>query len=296
MRRVAILATVGVSILSNIERRLGSLQVPQEIRQLLEGSSRLRPDDLRQREFLKHARDPESPLAKIVLTELLRDPKGVSAELNTIISFLSDWAYTPYIGELRIYLYPTDTGTSIFCANMIRRYITEHVDKFVEEAKLKRECKINCEINVLRRFGVDEQFFTEGLDDLLNKYAELIVKLKQENFKVVLAPVGGFKPECTYATIIGLLCGVDKVVYIHEAFRCFIELPVIPVDISSWVIKLVEQIGHEACSRQVIESLGYDVEELKDRKILEEVGGEYRIAQWIAKILSLKGVKLSTSR
>ncbi len=294
--KVAILATVGVSILSNMERRVKDMQIPQEIKQLVEGSPRLRPDDPKQAEFLEHAERLESPLAQVVLAEIVRDPRGMSAELNTVIGFLSDWAYTPYIDELRIYLYPTDTGTSIFCANMIRRYVSEYADKFAEEAKLKRECKITCEINVLKRFGVDEQFFTEGLDDLLNKYAELIVRLKQENFKVVLAPVGGFKPECTYATIIGLLCGVDKVVYIHEAFRCFIELPAIPIDVSSWVIKLAEQIGHEACSRHVIESLGFDVEELKDRRILEEVGEEYRIAPWLIKILSIKGVKLSVSR
>ena len=295
MPKVAILATVGVSILANIERKLGSLQVPPEVRQLLEGSSRLRPDDPRQAEFLRHAEDLESPLAKIVLDEVARDPRGMSAELNTIISFLSDWPYTPYIDELRIYLYPTDTGTSIFCANMIKRYVTQHRDRFIEEARLRRECKIECEVNVLRRFGVDEQFFTEGLDDLLNKYAERIVKLKEEKFKVILAPVGGFKPECTYATIIGLLCGVDKVIYIHEVFRYFVDLPIIPVDISSQIIKLVEQIGTEPCPRHIIEpiveNLGFTVEELKDRKILEEIGGEYRIAPWIIKILNLKGFK-----
>ncbi len=291
MYKLAILATVGVSILANLEQRArqGKVELPDELRQKIEGSSRLRVDDPRQREFLESV-NPDSPLMRIAVQEVAKDPEGMSAELNTIISFLRHWDGTAYTQELNIRLYPTYTGTGIFCAYVIKNYILDHTDNFVDRADLRRDCRISCDVSVLKGFGTDERFFVEGIDELLDKYARHILELRRQGYRVVLAATGGFKPECTYATIIGLLCGVDRIVYIHEAFKHLVELPAIPLDIDREVIETIRKIGCGTYPRHTLEQLGIDVNYYKEKGVLEERGGEYRVAEWLMKVLKLRGI------
>jgi len=286
--KVAVLATVGTSILANLERKLQELNVSKDLEEVLRGSSRLRLDDPKQQEFRRRVHYSD-PLMRIAVDAVARDPEQMSAELNTIIKFFREWRPgTAYVEELHIRLYPTDTGTSVFCANAIKNYVEFYRQDFVKLLDIRQDCKITCDIVELKGFGVSEKFFTEGIDELLDKYAKYILSLKKRGYKVILAATGGFKPECTYAVIIGLLCGVDRIVYVHEAFRYYVDLPAIPLDVDPEVKELVKRIGKGAYPKHALEQLGINVDELREKGVLRQENGVFRLAEWLVKILELK--------
>ncbi len=284
--KVTLLATVGTSILINLDRQAG--KIPPEYESILKNAGRLPINDPKQEEFRKRIH-PSDELMKFVVDIVSQDPELMSAELNTMIKFLRSWRpNTAYIEELHIRLYPTDTGTSIFCAHAIKNYVEQKQEHFKKLTDLKPDCKITCDIVELRGFGVSEKFFVEGIDELLNKYAKYIISQKRQGRKVILIASGGFKPEVTYAVIIGLLAGVDKIVYIHEAFRYYVELPRIPIDINPEVKTLIDKIGYGTYPKHALESMGIDVEYWKELGVLEEKDGAYKVAEWLVKLVKAK--------
>ncbi len=284
-KKAAFLVTVGTSILNRIGGELDRLNLPKELRDKLDGAGKLPASDPKQATFEESIKRRDD-LYRTVLDIVRKDPEKYSAELNTIIKFLRVWGRAGYLDELKIVLYPTDTGNCRFCAEIIRDILLEGSRLL----NLKPECKVVCEIINLRGFGTSvEFFFGEGLCDLLDKYAGYIVNLKRNNYIIVLMPIGGYKPESTYATIIGLIFGVSKVVYVHETFREVVELPLVPLDVSSRFIEIIEKIKDlRELSRQDVEDLGLDVDELVESGILVKEGPGYRIADWILKLLELR--------
>ncbi len=284
--KVTLLATVGTSILINLDRLAGS--IPSEFESILKNAGRLPIDDPKQDLFRRriHASDK---LMRFIVDVISQNPELMSAELNTMIKFLRSWKpNTTYIDEMHIRLYPTDTGTSIFCAYAIKNYVEQMQEQFKMLTELKPDCRITCDVVELKGFGVSEKFFVEGIDELLDKYARYIISQKKQKRKVILIASGGFKPEVTYAVIIGLLAGVDKIVYIHEAFRYYVELPRIPIDINAEVKALVDKIGYGTYPKHALESAGIDVDYWKELGVLEEKDGAYRVAEWLVKIVKAR--------
>ncbi len=283
-RKAAFLVTVGTSILVNASNRE---EVPEDIRKKLKNAGRLRPDDPDQ-EMYREAYVKQNDLFKMIYDLLCNDPRSMSAELNVILGFLDEWSISKYLSELRVYLYPTDTHNCRLCAYLIRKFIDE---KLRHCSPLRDDCNVRSEIVELRGFGTSIEFFREeGLKDLLDKYAMTILNLSREGYRIVIMPVGGYKPECTYATIIGLLFGASKVVYIHESFRQVIDLPLLPIDVDPKFIQVASKIGDDELPRSVLEMLGADVEELLDRGILEKTGEGYRLAGWVKNLLKARGL------
>jgi len=268
--------------LNNVERNLELLDIDPQIKTDLRGSSKLSPTDPKQRKFREAYINKENPLYRSIYKIVCQKPEEFSAELNTILKFLRTWSpISAYLDELKIYLYPTDTDNCKFCANIIRDFIVNNREILVKYG-LKPECGVECVIEELKGFGVSvEFFFKEGIDDLLNKYARVIKELKGSGYRVIIMPVGGYKPECTYATIVGLLFGADKVVYIHESFREIVELPLIPINIDSKFVDLIRRIGSREVTKSEIDE--WDIDELVDRGLLCRSGEFYTVPDWIIK-------------
>ncbi|NPA71070.1 MAG: putative CRISPR-associated protein [Crenarchaeota archaeon] len=283
-RKAAFLVTVGTSILVNASNRE---EIPEDLRKKLKNAGKLRPEDPDQ-EMYRRAYVEKNDLFNLIYNLLCSDPRAMSAELNVILGFLDDWSLSKYLTELRIYLYPTDTDNCRFCAHLIRKFIDE---KLKVCAHLREDCNVVSEIVELKGFGTSVEFFREeGLKDLLDKYAMTILNLSRNGYRIIIMPVGGYKPECTYATIIGLMFGASKVVYIHESFRQVIDLPLLPIDVDPKFIQLASKIGEDELPRSVLEMLGVDVDEMLDRGILEKTGEGYRLAGWVKNLLKARGL------
>ncbi|NPA23826.1 MAG: putative CRISPR-associated protein [Crenarchaeota archaeon] len=283
-KKAALLVTVGTSILINLPRRS---EVPENLKKRLENAGRLKPTDPDQAMF-REAYMTQNELFRTVYNLVCGDPRGMSAELNVIIGFLDEWYLSKYLKELRIYLYPTDTDNCRFCAYLVKKFIDEKLRSWVP---LKDECEIRSEIVELRGFGTSIEFFREeGLKDLLDKYAMTILSLSKNGYRIIVMPIGGYKPESTYATMIGLMFGASKVVYIHESFRQVIDLPLLPIDVDPKFIEIASKIGDDELPRSAIEMLGVDVDELLDRGLLERTGEGYRLAGWVKSLLKARGL------
>ncbi len=286
--KAAFLVTVGTSILNQVSRELEKLNIPEDIKKNLVDAGRLRVNDPRQEIFEKSI-EKKDDLFKTVLNFVSADPERHCAELNTIIKFSKTWLRARHLSELKIILYPTDTGNCKFCAHVIKEFIENN--KAV--LNVNPACNVTCEVVYLKGFGtsIEEFFSKEGISDLLNKYARYIVDLRNSGYILVLMPVGGFKPECTYATIVGLLFGISKVVYVHETFENVVELPLVPIDFDSRFIRLVEKIeSFNELSRRDIEDLGIDVDELVDRGLVVRGESGYKVPDWVIEFLRVKGV------
>ncbi|KUO93170.1 MAG: hypothetical protein AT710_00910 [Thermocladium sp. ECH_B] len=91
------------------------------------------------------------------------DPGKFSAELNSLIAFFNSLPSKHSIDEVEVYLYPTDTGTARFCANIIHEVVREHGSKLFGITKV-----IPCKSIKVKGFGTGPMFFREGLVELID--------------------------------------------------------------------------------------------------------------------------------
>lgn len=116
-----------------------------------------------------------------------------------------------------IILIPTRTYASLFCAEVIKKYIGK-----------KTKVQILC-INELKS-ARDIEFQEKGLPAFLNKVAEKIEEALTNNKQVILNPTGGYKSLFPIMTILGMLYKC-KVVYLYEDSEKIIEIPPLPISI-----------------------------------------------------------------
>ena len=286
--KLAILNTVGTSILSNLEGsvkdcELGGRKLSQTLCQLLgKRPSRASPSDSIQEEFNKRA-TPSDPVFREVLELVSSDPGRFSAELNSLIAFFNSLPARHSVDEVEVYLYPTDTGTARFCANIIYEVIREHGSRLFGVAKVTPYEPI-----VVRGFGTGPAFFSEGLVELVDKYARLIVSKARQGFKVVVNATAGFKPETTYTALIALMSCAWRVIYMHESFREVVELPILPIGIRQRYLDELGKVGNGA-PRHVLTQQGVDVDDLLERGLIEERDGVVRPREWVKKLLEIVG-------
>ena len=287
--RIAILSTVGVSLLGNIERSLDKLGLSQRAREVF-GSrdkppSRLPIDDELQGLFDKWASEGGEVLEDVVRV-LSSDPVGFSAELNSLVAFLKSLPARHVISELRLQFYPTDTGTSRFSARALIEYLRRYGDKFRESAGLPANARLVIDDPItLRGFGRGVEWFREGLSDLMDKFVNNIVSLRRDGYKVVVNPTGGFKPESAYLTVMAMLAGAWRIIYIHETFRDIVELPILPITINPRYANLLSRNP----TVNELTSEGLDPRDLEDNGIVEIRDGEVIVKEWFKKLMQTQG-------
>ncbi len=289
MLRIAILSTVGTSLLGNIERsinRLGLSQVSREVfgRQ----PSRLPINDELQGQFERWAEEGGDVLEDAVKA-LSTDPAGFSAELNSIIAFLRSLPARHVINELRLQFYPTDTGTSRFCARAITEYLRRYGNEFRGLTGIPTSAALVVDDSVtLRGFGRDVDWFREGLVDLMDKFVGRVIELRRGGYRVVVNPTGGFKPESAYLTLMAMLAGAWRVIYIHETFREIVELPMLPITIDPRYVDALTQIMKgKGTSKGILQQLGIDVEDLADKELVGITDSEVHVKEWVKKLLEI---------
>jgi len=242
--------------------------------------SRASPSDSIQEEFLKRA-TPSDPVFREVLEIVSSDPRRFSAELNSLIAFFNSLPARHSVDEVEVYLYPTDTGTARFCANIINEVIREHGSRLFGVTKVTPYEPI-----VVKGFGTGPAFFSEGLVELVDKYARLIASKARQGFKVVVNATAGFKPETTYAALIALMSCAWRVIYMHESFREVVELPILPIGIRQRYLDELGKVGNGA-PRYVLTQQGVDVDDLLERGLVEERDGMVRPREWVRKLLEV---------
>ena len=297
--RLAVLSTVGTSILDNLERSVKKEDcmlydknnkpirpVSKVLCDLLNPPnkqlkpSRAPPDNPIQDEFLKRA-TPSDPVFREVLEIVSSNPRGFSAELNSLIAFFNFLPARHSVDETEVYLYPTDTGTARFCANIINEVIRKHGSKLFGVTKVTPYEPI-----VVRGFGTGPAFFSEGLVELIDKYARLIASKARQGFKVVVNATAGFKPETTYAALIALMSCAWRVIYTYEGFSGVVELPILPIGIRQRYLDELGKVGNGA-PRYVLAQQGVDVDDLVERGLVEERDGVVRPKEWVKKLLEV---------
>lgn len=295
---MALLSTVGTSILSNLEGSVkgedcmlygkGNKPIRPVSRVLCDllnppnkpKPSRAPPDDPIQFEFLKRA-TPGDPVFREVLEIVGSDPGRFSAELNSMMAFFNSLPARHSISEVEVYLYPTDTGTARFCANVVYELIRERGVGLLGIAKVTPYEPI-----VVKGFGAGPTFFSEGLVELIDKYARLIVSKARQGFKVVVNATAGFKPETTYTALIALMSCAWRVIYMHESFREIVELPMLPIGIRQDYLGVLGKVGNGA-PRYVLKQQGVDVDDLLERGLVEEVNGLIKPREWVRRLLDV---------
>ncbi len=282
------ITTVGTSILANVER-LNISEIPEKYRDIIRGSSRLRVDDERQKEFERRAY-PESELFKIVYDYVCKSPREYSAELNALLGFIDRKYMLLRSAEvLEFNLYSTDTGTGFFCAKVIEKWIRE---RLAQEARLSESTSVLVNEPVkLKRFGWGYEFFPEALVDVVDKVAKVIVSKRRQGFKVYVNATAGFKVETTYLTITSLMFKADSVFYVHEATHEVVELPALPLSISEPMRSLLREL-RTPTQRQVAELIaakhGVSLDELKERGLIDSWDGMVQAREWVRRLLEVE--------
>ncbi|ADY01688.1 APE2256 family CRISPR-associated protein [Vulcanisaeta moutnovskia 768-28] len=289
MLRIAILSTVGTSLLGNIERNINRLGLSQVSREVFgRQPSRLSINDELQGQFERWAEEGGDVLEDAVKA-LSTDPAGFSAELNSIIAFLRSLPARHVINELRLQFYPTDTGTSRFCARAITEYLRRYGNEFRGLTGIPTSAALVVDDSVtLKGFGRDVDWFREGLVDLMDKFVGRVIELRRGGYRVVVNPTGGFKPESAYLTLMAMLAGAWRVIYIHETFREIVELPMLPITIDPRYVDALTQIMKgKGTSKGILQQLGIDVEDLADKELVGITDSEVHVKEWVKKLLEI---------
>ena len=289
--KLAILSTVGTSVLGNVEKNVDKLR-SSSARDLFSSKSKppskLAVDDELQELFRKMSK-PGDEVFDDVFNLVKSDPLTYSAELNAIAAWLRNYPAKSTIGEVLIALYPTDTGNSIFSAAVIRHYLNAESLGFKERTGLSPSTVVKVdEPVVLRGFGKGVEWFRDGLMELIDKFAGRIIDLKNRGYRVVVNPTGGFKPESAYLTLIAMLAGAWRIIYSHESFREIVELPMLPLSLDPRFKDALKQVG-QGVYKGVLEQVGVNVDELEDKGLVEVKDGVVNVKDWVAKLLELTG-------
>lgn len=265
--------TVGTSVLSHAHRQgvLRELGIDAD-------ASRLPPTDPLQAELEKIAGD-EAKLTKLV--EFVEgDPRGRSAELNTIMGMLElhRGFYCTRFQYVYIKFYSSDTGAGLLSAKILESVNYSNLFKLV--------CGTVPEIvvDIVRVPGLGSNF-EQGLHNLVITVARDLAEARCGGAYTVLVATGGYKPETAFATLAAYVAGVYAVYYIHEAFNKPVQLPYLPVSPSEPLLSFAREFPD---AYRLAENLGVDVKHLESLGIIElDELGNYRPARWLIELLDV---------
>ncbi|MEM4519859.1 MAG: putative CRISPR-associated protein [Sulfolobales archaeon] len=206
---------------------------------------------------------------------LLDKPREASAEINGIMAIRDCYGHKPT--DVEVLLYNTRTCNSRLCSYLIRDYLINsgYMVETIEIAGMK---------------SVDD--LDKGLVEVLDKVVRLIVRKKSEGVKVYVNATPGFKSEITFFTIASILAGANAVIYIHEAFKQPIVLPIPPLTIDTQVIKIIDkEFEMVECvdSYYLRKSLGSEelLTKLNDMGVLKISEGRVCLRNWVKILLDV---------
>ena len=229
------LVTVGTSVVRNAYRFSKDYSILEKHVERLKNWSHAGPDTFWDKDAGEHAR-VSSDVFKDVLAFVSSNPRMASAELNSFLGYI-DYLVDKGISDVvhDVVLYPTDTGTSLFCARVVKEYLEINGLNALRD-KNHRLGKI--EIETVPGFGKN---FWRGLLGLVEKIGERIIKSK--NYDRILANLtAGFKPESSFLLLVSSILGVDTAYYIHEYMKNIVEIPVLELQLTPNMEKILEQI------------------------------------------------------
>lgn len=274
------LVTVGASIAQNALKK--GIPILKE-----SGISDLRRLE---EELSEGAIDFEKFLGEL-LRLLLKDPRSMSAELNTSLDLLRSGF------ELRksqlVYLFHTDTWVGRVCGEALYRF-------FEEVSKRDFNGLIVCQKPIEVKGLGSHEHFREGLANLLEAIAERISRHKKIGDAVFVHATGGFKPESAIALLAANLPGLGApVFYIHEHFGEVVRIPAIPL--SPRLRKAFEELMNRVLQiprirRQLDEEYGRDLVEEAIRLGWLDQQEDYVVATAMGKLLWSKLLRLGGTR
>jgi putative CRISPR-associated protein (TIGR02619 family) len=268
-----ILMTCGTSILTNVIKYVSKCEGIKNLEDKYKVSSwaRAEPKSKEDEEAGKHAFE-KSPVFSGLYECLRQDPKGMSAELNTLINYES--LKLPY-KLTEVYLYYTDTGAGTLCSNLVAKY-------------MKEEMKMNVQQIKVEGYGID---FEEGISNLVGKIVQITKSKREAGYIVDLLATAGYKPEVTAATIGAMISGANAVYYIHESFKEIVSIPLIPVSIRDDVRKIVEEVSPFEPEEKLRQKYGDSVVDmLLNSGVLKEKDGLLEVNKWVKKLISPKSL------
>lgn len=272
--------STGTSVLGNFLRESSRNEKYKELvtRYRMENWDRLSPDDEVQKDIEPHIMKG-SRIHEVLLEFIRGNPKGVSAELNSFLSFLE--AYGQSKASVEVALYCTDTPNNRLCAQLVYEYLSEMGFKMVGEP--------------IRIRGIGARgWFDLGLVEILDKVVRIIVNKSKQGFDIYISATAGFKPETTFFVLAAALCSLKSptVYYIHESFREVVTLPLPPLDISKEyfdVIRLFKEPQDQNYAVDYLKKHGFRLEDMINKGVLEQESGFLIIAkEWIRKLIELK--------
>ncbi|MEM2206581.1 MAG: putative CRISPR-associated protein [Sulfolobales archaeon] len=212
---------------------------------------------------------------KAIYEFLLDKPREASAEINGIMAIRDCYGHKPT--DVEVLLYNTRTCNSRLCSYLIRDYLT-NLGYRVET------------IEIAGMRSVDD--LDEGLVEVLDKVVRLIVRKKSEGIKVYVNATPGFKPEAAFFTIASILAGADAIIYIHDAFKQPVLLPVPPITVDTQVINIIDrEFEMVKCvdSYYLRKSLGSEelLTRLIDMGVLKASEGKVCLRNWVKMLLDI---------
>ncbi len=181
--------TVGASILTNSKSR--GLQCPDPGAPATEMAQAL----------------ANPALGKAIASEVVRDPAGMSAELNAMAPFLDS-------NEVdSVYLVSTASPAGRFAAEILKEVFSNHYRLRVERAR-----------ELIFSPGEAEELLAESLQHMWQSIIEFGRHKLQEGHELFINANGGLKPETAICMIAGNVLGIP-VYYRHELFKTTITLP-----------------------------------------------------------------------
>ncbi len=227
------LTTVGTSIIRNAARDAVEYDILGKHAERLREWSRAAPDSFWDKDAGEHAR-VSSSVFRDVLAYVQSDPRRASAELNSFMGYVDLLISRGYSGVIHdIVLYPTDTGTSMFASRIIMEYLGRH--GLGDEYLGKGHRVGGVEAVMVEGFGRD---FWRGILNLIEKIAWRVAKSRDYD-RVLVNLTAGFKPETGFLLLASSILGIDTAYYIHEYMRRIIEIPVIELELTDNMKKIL---------------------------------------------------------
>ncbi len=164
-------------------------------------------------EYLNHIQIYRTRYSKSLIPHALKklkeDPRGYSAELNSL------WEFVGSQDLKGCTLLATDTPEGEFCAQVISQYINE-------------EFTVPTEVYRIHEFG--RKNIVDGIMNLKNKVMKEIERIHALSSRpeIYFNLTGGFKPEAAMMQLLGGLYHI-KCYYIYETTREVVLLPSFPV-------------------------------------------------------------------
>jgi len=145
----------------------------------------------------------------ILFSEVKKDPKFFSAELNT---FLGIDEAKRKCGKIILLASAIDEGKGKLCNKLLTRYFTE----------------LGLSVELIKIPGLGKnakKILSEGLPNFVDT---LINKIEQYNSESYIIATGGFKATTAYATLIGAIFK-RTIYYVHEDWETVISLRHLPI-------------------------------------------------------------------